>query len=207
MNYLIVNADDFGYSPGVNKGIIKAHTEGIVTSTSVMVDSVAAAEASELTAMRNLSIGLHFVPSDTIDTELELNRQLEKFITIVGKKPTHIDIHKVKHDDFELKKCVIMFARKNRIKARYAEGAKYINSFFGPHSNGDVSIVQLTKSIDEANAPINELMCHVGYTDAYLLSHSSYSNIRELELETICSAEAKAYVAKSGLKLSSWSEV
>ncbi len=46
--YLIVNADDFGYSYGINKGIIEAHTKGIVTSTSVMVDSIAAHEAVNL---------------------------------------------------------------------------------------------------------------------------------------------------------------
>ena len=34
---LIINADDFGLAPGVNVGIIEAHTAGSVTSTSMMV--------------------------------------------------------------------------------------------------------------------------------------------------------------------------
>ena len=34
MKKLIVNADDFGKTNGVNAGIIKAHEKGIVTSTS-----------------------------------------------------------------------------------------------------------------------------------------------------------------------------
>ena len=34
---LIVNADDFGLSKGVNLGIIEAHKNGIVTSTTLMV--------------------------------------------------------------------------------------------------------------------------------------------------------------------------
>ena len=35
--YLIVNADDFGASAGVNRGILECHTRGVVTSTSLMV--------------------------------------------------------------------------------------------------------------------------------------------------------------------------
>lgn len=33
---LIVNADDFGISAGVNRGILETHNRGIVTSTSLM---------------------------------------------------------------------------------------------------------------------------------------------------------------------------
>ncbi len=35
---LIVNADDFGLSPGVNKGIIEAYLNGILSSTTLMVN-------------------------------------------------------------------------------------------------------------------------------------------------------------------------
>ena len=36
--YLIVNADDLGLSPGVNRGILEAHQRGILTSTTAMVN-------------------------------------------------------------------------------------------------------------------------------------------------------------------------
>ena len=39
--YLIVNADDFGLSEGVNRGIVRAHEGGIVTSASLMVRQLA----------------------------------------------------------------------------------------------------------------------------------------------------------------------
>src|SRR5260370_3831130 len=58
--YLIVNADDFGQSPGVNRGIIEAHERGIVTSASLMVRWPAAAEAAAYARLHpRLSVGLH----------------------------------------------------------------------------------------------------------------------------------------------------
>ena len=37
MKWLIVTGDDFGASPGINRGILEAHVNGILTSTSVLV--------------------------------------------------------------------------------------------------------------------------------------------------------------------------
>lgn len=57
---LIVAADDFGMSPGVNAGILRAHREGILTETSLMVRGAAADEAIALArATPSLSVGLH----------------------------------------------------------------------------------------------------------------------------------------------------
>ena len=57
---LIVNADDFGLSPGINRGIIEAHRRGVVTSTSLMATGDAFDEAVALSrAHRDLSIGVH----------------------------------------------------------------------------------------------------------------------------------------------------
>lgn len=59
--YLIVNADDLGHTPGVTEGILRAHKEGIVTSTSVMINKPAAAESIRLAQREapNLGLGLH----------------------------------------------------------------------------------------------------------------------------------------------------
>ena len=44
--YLVVNADDLGYSRGINRGVFEAHERGIVTSASLMVRRPAAEEAA-----------------------------------------------------------------------------------------------------------------------------------------------------------------
>ena len=60
MPLLIVNADDFGLSPGVNRAVIKGWREGILTSASLMAGGAAFDEAAEL-ARGNpaLQVGLH----------------------------------------------------------------------------------------------------------------------------------------------------
>lgn len=57
---LIVNADDFGRSPSINKAVISAHREGILTTASLMVNEEGFGEAVRL-AKENpkLGVGLH----------------------------------------------------------------------------------------------------------------------------------------------------
>src|SRR5215469_11365912 len=60
MKYLIVNADDFGASCGINRGVMEAHERGILTSASLLVDAQGAKEAAALCGTApNLSVGLH----------------------------------------------------------------------------------------------------------------------------------------------------
>ena len=59
---LVVSGDDFGAAPEVNAAVVRAHREGILTATSLMVTGDAAAEAVRL-ARENprLAVGLHLV--------------------------------------------------------------------------------------------------------------------------------------------------
>ncbi|MFH5837147.1 chitin disaccharide deacetylase [Proteiniclasticum sp. C24MP] len=57
---LIVNGDDFGFSPGQNLGIIKAHREGILTSTTALANGEYLAEGlEEASRYPGLGIGVH----------------------------------------------------------------------------------------------------------------------------------------------------
>lgn len=62
MKKLIINADDFGYSRGVNYGIIDAHNLGILTSATLMANMPGAEHAAGLAeACPGLGVGVHLV--------------------------------------------------------------------------------------------------------------------------------------------------
>ena len=65
MRRLIVNADDFGFTSGVNRGIVEAHIRGVVTSATLMANGPAFADAAQLAkTIPTLSIGCHVVLID-----------------------------------------------------------------------------------------------------------------------------------------------
>lgn len=65
MRRLIINADDFGFTSGVNHAIAEAHTRGVVTSSTLMANGPAFAAAAQLTkTLPQLSIGCHVVLID-----------------------------------------------------------------------------------------------------------------------------------------------
>ena len=59
---VVINADDFGFAPGVNRGILEAHAAGTLSSASMMVNTPGFLEAAALARERapTLGVGLHF---------------------------------------------------------------------------------------------------------------------------------------------------
>ncbi|MFZ3265395.1 MAG: ChbG/HpnK family deacetylase [Terriglobales bacterium] len=65
MRQLIVNADDFGLTAGVNRAIVETHREGVVSSTTLMANGAAFSAAVEAArALPRLSVGCHVVLTD-----------------------------------------------------------------------------------------------------------------------------------------------
>jgi hypothetical protein len=122
MRMLIVNADDFGLTPGVSRGILDAHAHGIVSSTTAIVTRPIPEELVECLQASGIGIGLHvnltlgspltraaslvdskgaFVrdPRQAAaraappDVEREVRAQLDAFHRIFGGPPTHLDTH------------------------------------------------------------------------------------------------------------------
>ncbi|MGA8027917.1 MAG: ChbG/HpnK family deacetylase [Bryobacteraceae bacterium] len=117
----MINADDFGFTPDVNAGIIHAHREGVLTSTTLMANGEAFDDAARLAREApTLDIGCHLVlvqgrslisgrpypetvqqtivalAKGRLDVYAELRAQIEKIIA-AGIRPTHLDSHKHTH--------------------------------------------------------------------------------------------------------------
>jgi len=144
---LIVNADDFGISKAVTLGILEAHKQGVVTSTTLMCNMPKAEYAAELSRnYSNLGVGIHFVLtagfplSDGVnslvdetgrfhkmdeiielatseDIRKEFRCQMDKFLSF-GIKPTHIDSHHHVHGISKVLEVVREFALEFDIPVR-----------------------------------------------------------------------------------------
>lgn len=122
LRQLIINADDLGYDPAVTEGILQAMSEGLVTSTTLMVNTPYSAEAARLA--RGRAVGLHFnlarwrplsgavpeallkggelveanapsLPSTAVREEALA--QIDELERLLGAPPTHVDVHKHLH--------------------------------------------------------------------------------------------------------------
>lgn len=112
---LVVNADDFGFTPDVNQGIVEAHRDGILTATTLMATGAAFEDAVRRAKdVPSLDVGCHLVlvgddpfPRTVarltqavllkqIDVHRELSNQVRRIVK-AGITPTHLDTHKHTH--------------------------------------------------------------------------------------------------------------
>ena len=64
MRRLIINADDFGLTLGVNRAIVEAHQRGVITSATIMANAQAVEDATMSARTAGLSVGCHVVLID-----------------------------------------------------------------------------------------------------------------------------------------------
>ena len=214
MKNLIVNGDDFGSSSGVNRGIIVAHEQGILTSASLMVDLPAGAEAARLGADHpKLGIGLHVVLEPLADSpppQAEVERQLARFVELTGHVPTHIDTHHNVHRDARVLPALVAVADRHTLPLRGHCGVRHIAKFYGQWDGEthleSVSPDALTHIVaTEVEDGFNELCCHPGYVNGELAS--SYLVERRAELDTLCDPGVAALVREQEIDLTTFREV
>jgi predicted glycoside hydrolase/deacetylase ChbG (UPF0249 family) len=205
---LVVNADDLGLARGVNEGIIEAHVHGILTSASLMVLRPAAGEAAALAADHpELSIGLHFEHDGR--TELDdpaqagsaFRMQLERFRTLVGRDPTHVDSHH--HVHAQHLDTFTSLVKPLGVPLRHDGRVPYIGDFWGQPDPAHIErrfLVELIAA--RASEGLSELGCHPARITPDL--QSSYLDEREVELETLTETGLREELESAGVRLVSY---
>jgi len=248
---LIVNADDFGLSHGINYGIIDAHRRGIVTSTTAMMTAGAVEHAAQLSAETpSLGVGLHFVltygkplsvmpslqregalgkwvwevaKSGTLslsEVENELEQQFQRFVSLFGRYPTHIDSHHHVHFIPQVWSIVSQFARDKRLPLRVdrpvarqngiepvhihsTEG--FIGDFYADNVSQNFFLNTLERSRRLGEMSV-EMMCHPGFIDQ-IVQHSAYCFPRLAELEVLTSTSLPREIRARGYRLGSFRDL
>lgn len=227
---LIVNADDFGQSPGVNRGIIDAHEHGIVTSASLMVRWPAALAAGAYArAHPALSVGLHVdlgewacrdgewncfyevVPLEDRDgVQAQVTRQLELFQQLTGRAPSHLDSHQHVHRDEPLRSILIEWARKLCVPLRhFTPRLRYCGSFYGQMDQGapypeGISLDGLLQTLSSLRPGMTELGCHPGLDGDI---DSMYRWERAEEVKSLCDPRARETLAAGRIELRSFGDL
>jgi predicted glycoside hydrolase/deacetylase ChbG (UPF0249 family) len=225
---LIVNADDFGRSHGVNRGVALAHENGIVTSASAMVRWPAAEEAAELArAHPLLSVGLHVdlsewthrdgewsatyevVSDDRVAVSAEVEAQLARFSSLFRREPTHLDSHQHVHQGEPLRSIILEAGRKLGVPVRhFTPGIVYRGDFYGQTEEGEplpdaIALDSMLRLLSTLPDGVTELGCHPASEPEL---DSSYAIERPEELRVLCDARVRAVVEAEGIELRSFAD-
>jgi len=141
--FLIINADDLGISPEVNRGIFIAHEKGVVTDSSLLIKGFYAQQAMEMIKKTpSFQVGLHVdldpllgwespgierlprqkllammnEPDFTGRVKKEINNQMTAFLK-EGLIPSHIDTHHHVHGFPQIFEHLIEAMDRHGIKA------------------------------------------------------------------------------------------
>jgi predicted glycoside hydrolase/deacetylase ChbG (UPF0249 family) len=227
---LIVNGDDFGRSPGINRGIVECHDAGILTSASLMTLWPASTAAADAAAIRpGLSVGLHVdlgewlyadgewkctylrVPlEDERAVRREVERQLRAFRRLLVRDPTHLDSHQHVHRSEPVRSILAEAAQHLGVPLRdYDPRIRYDGRFYGQTGKGEpfpdgITLSALLEIVAGLPVGITELGCHPAAADGL---HSAYAKERIDELSTLCSPGLKAALAAEGIELRSFNDL
>jgi predicted glycoside hydrolase/deacetylase ChbG (UPF0249 family) len=228
--HLIVTADDFGRTAGINRGIVEAFENGIVTSASLMVRWPAAAEGAEYARREAaLAVGLHVdlgewyyhggawepmyevvSTRDPHGVEAEVARQLETFRELVGRDPTHIDSHQHVHRSDPVLTVLARLADHLDVPLRaVTPEVHYCGDFHAQTAKGEpvpdgVSVASLISIVASLPSGTAELACHPGRLDD---AASSYGIERSYEVDTLCDSRIRETLAREQIVLTSFAEL
>jgi predicted glycoside hydrolase/deacetylase ChbG (UPF0249 family) len=220
--YLIINADDFGASDGINRGIVECHARGVVNSTSLMVTGRCAREAAAMSRDHpRLSVGLHwdvlgedertFDLSNEPAVRAEFQRQLDEFYRLMGKAPTHVDSHRHVHSDPALMPLFAELVAPLGVPLRGDGRVGFVGGFYAQWewrvTNLDYVGVPFLEKLLHEEVPVGwtELSCHPGYVSPDF--SSAYFAEREEEVRTLTDPRILRTIHDLGICLVSYADV
>lgn len=218
MKLLVVNADDLGYDPEIDRGILEAHAAGLVTSSTAMVETAFAAAALRA-APASLGVGLHVVVDPALDrvaARTALLRQLDRFEVLRGGPPTHLDSHKHAHARPEVLAAFAAAAGERGLPVRAidaptraalrAAGVATSDVFLGDAERRPAwTLAALLEALARVGEGATELMAHPGHRPSH--SRTSFGVEREVELAALCHPSALALVRGQGIVLGTWRDL
>lgn len=218
---LIVNADDFGASTGVNRGILECHIRGVVTSTSLMVTGRAVREAVSMSRdYPELAIGLHwdvwgedereFDIDDLQAVHDEFHRQLDEFYRLLGRMPTHVDSHRHAHRGGRQMLLFRQLVEPLCVPLRNDGRVRYVGGFYAQWqwmvTNLEyVSVPYLQRMLrEEVGKGWTEFSCHPGYASSDYAA--VYYAEREAEVRTLTDPRIRQTAEELGISLASYAD-
>lgn len=220
--YLIFNADDFGYSTGVNRGIVESHQKGVLTSTSMMVTGRAVEQAVALSRQNPaLAIGLHFDVWGEDEREFdtrnipathdEFRRQLDAFVQLLGRMPTHIDSHRHAHREEHLFDHFRKWVEPLKLPLRGDGSVHFVGGFYAQWEwqvtelkYVSVEFLQQMLRNEVPRRAVTEFSCHPGYVDGQFIG--VYSTEREAEVATLTDPRILATIEEQQITLVSYAD-
>ena len=162
MKELILNADDFGLTRGVNEGIVRAHREGILTSATLMANGPAFEDAAER-AKENpqLGVGCHLVltggvavaPPEKIPSLVGRNGRLPRSIGVLAARLS-LGLVRTEHIVAELR-AQIEKIRRAGIEPTHLDTHKH--SHVHPQVMGALGLVAQEFGITRVRKPVENL--------------------------------------------------
>jgi predicted glycoside hydrolase/deacetylase ChbG (UPF0249 family) len=237
---LIINADDLGYDPEVTRGIVEAMQRGVVSSTTLMVNGPYSSDAAAHVKGTSLAVGLHVnlarwrplwpgfpatllehgelaeplspsLPAEVV--EREVSAQLGALESLIGRRATHIDVHKHLQRHPAVLEGVSAAAKAHRLpmraidetmRARIREkGIATTDAFLGDAGQEAYwTASRLEQALGSLPQGLTELMCHPGYAPSKV--KSGYAEQRETELRTFLDAGLPKRLAELGIQLATF---
>jgi predicted glycoside hydrolase/deacetylase ChbG (UPF0249 family) len=151
---------------------------------------------------------------DPADVLAEVENQLERFLALVGRPPTHLDSHHHSHRLPVVLEALVEVARRHRLPVRNSSPAiarrlreagvattdHFVERFFGEDTGLD-TLVSVLAEIDPGST---ELMCHPARVDDELRADSTYLDARERELATLTDPAAREAIVRYRLRLATF---